>query len=159
VSLRIRRVVTGHDPNGKAIVTIDENSTNVSSLRPGQSGCVIWATDRTPPDNLDEADGSLRPVGTTMANGTVFRVVRYEPGVAPRNHRSNSIDYAMVLSGSIVLQLDEAAEVTLYAGDVLVQRGTLHNWVNRGTDACIIAFVLIDALPLEVGGRRLDATG
>ena len=67
---------------------------------------------------------------TTRDNGTVFRVIEYGPGVTPRNHRTNSIDYAVVLSGEIDMELDDQL-VTLRAGDVLVQRGTIHNWVNR----------------------------
>jgi quercetin dioxygenase-like cupin family protein len=88
----------------------------------------------------------------------VFRVVRFEPGVAPLIHRTSSIDYAVVLAGEIDMELDTAT-VTLHAGDVLVQRGTIHNWVNRGAAPCVIAFVLIDAKPVESGGRVLEAVG
>jgi quercetin dioxygenase-like cupin family protein len=69
-------------------------------------------------------------------------VIRYEPGVAKRNHQTDSIDYAVVLSGEIDMELDEG-EIHLKAGDVLIQRATRHNWVNRGTEPCVIAFVLI----------------
>jgi quercetin dioxygenase-like cupin family protein len=88
----------------------------------------------------------------------VFRVVRFEPGVVPRNHRTDSIDYAVVLDGEIDMDLD-GETVHLKAGDVLVQRGTIHNWINRGTKPCTIAFVLIDAKPVTAGGKRLDAIG
>jgi quercetin dioxygenase-like cupin family protein len=71
-----------------------------------------------------------------------MRIIRYEPGVAKRWHRTDSIDYAVVLSGEIYMQLDEE-EVHLKAGDVMIQRGTMHNWVNRGTEPCLIAFILI----------------
>ena len=64
----------------------------------------------------------------------MFRIVEYRPGVAPRNHRTESLDYAVVLSGEIDMELDGSV-VHLRAGDVLVQRGTVHNWVNRGTRA------------------------
>ena len=93
-----------------------------------------------------------------MSNGTVFRVVEFGPGVAPRNHRTDSIDYAVVLSGEIDMELDDSV-VHLNAGDVLVQRGTIHIWVNRSTKPCAIAFVLIDAKPVEVAGRVLNAVG
>src|SRR5207249_5969713 len=85
-------------------------------------------------------------------------LVEYGPGVAPRNHRTESIDYAVVLSGEIDMQLD-GTEVHLRAGDVLVQRGTIHNWVNRGTQPCVIAFVLIAAKPVERDGKALHALG
>jgi quercetin dioxygenase-like cupin family protein len=74
-------------------------------------------------------------------------------------HRTDSIDYAVVLSGEIDMQLDDGTEVHLRAGDVLVQRGTIHNWINRGTAPCVMAFTLIDAKPVEVGGKMLHATG
>jgi quercetin dioxygenase-like cupin family protein len=64
----------------------------------------------------------------------VFRVVSFGPGVTPRNHRTDSIDYATVISGEIDMELD-GTSVRLKAGDVLVQRGTIHNWVNKGTAA------------------------
>ena len=124
--MRVRRVVTGHDAAGKAVVKIDETCNNVISRRPQHRSCVVWSTG---------------------PNGTVFRIVEYQPGVAPRNHRTESIDYAVVLSGEIDMELDDST-VHLRAGDALVQRGTIHNWVNRGNEPCVIAFVLIAAKPV-----------
>jgi len=158
MDLQIRRVVTGHNADGRAVVKIDEICRNLISTRKGQQSCVVWTTDTAPANNDTDEDAARRPVGTTLAGGTVFRIVRYDPGVAPRNHRTNSIDYAVVLAGEIDMELD-GATAKLKAGDVLVQRGTIHNWINRGTEPCIIAFVLVDAKPVVVGGRRLDATG
>jgi quercetin dioxygenase-like cupin family protein len=120
--------------------------------------CVVWTTESFPVDNTGDADAGLRQVGTTLNNGTVFRVVEFSPGVAPRVHRTDSIDYAVVMSGEIDMELDDSV-VHLKAGDVLVQRGTIHNWVNRGTEPCVIAFVLIDAKPVEVDGKVLNAVG
>ena len=158
MALQVRRVVTGHDVNGRAVVKIDEVSKNLVSGRPGQTGCVIWTTESFPVNNTGDDDEGLRKVGTTLKNGTVFRVNEFAPGVAPRNHRTDSIDYAVVLSGEIDMELEDSV-VHLNAGDVLVQRGTIHNWVNRGTTPCVIAFVLIDATPVEVGGKVLNAQG
>ena len=155
---KLRRIVTGHDQNGRAIVKIDDQVRNVISSRPGASSSVVWSTAGFPVDNTDELDGALRKVQTSESNGTVFRVVRYEPGVAPRRHRTDSIDYAVVISGEIDMELDETV-VHLQAGDVLVQRGTIHNWVNRGSEPCVIAFVLIGAKPVTAGGRTLHAAG
>ena len=159
MSLQIRRVVTGHTKNGRAKVEIDEIATNVISNRPGASSCVVWSTKGFPVDNDGFQDPTAGSFKTTVEGGTVFRIVRYEPGVTPRNHRTDSIDYAVVISGEIEMHLDDGVVVKLKAGDVLVQRGTIHNWVNNGTESCVIAFVLIDAKPVEVGGKRLDATG
>lgn len=158
MSLQLRRVVTRHDANSRAVVKIDKVSKNLSSGRPGATACVVWTSESFPVDNTGDADEGLRKVGTTLKNGTVFRVVEFAPGGAPRVHRTDSIDYAVVMSGEIDMELDDSV-VHLKAGDVLVQRGTIHNWVNRGTQPCVIAFILIDAKPVEVGGKVLHAEG
>jgi quercetin dioxygenase-like cupin family protein len=158
MSLNIRRVITGHDASGRAIVKIDEVAGNVLSRRPGQSSAVIWSTDSFPAMNEGNEDQGLRKTGTTLESGTVFRVVRYEPGVTPRRHRTDSVDYAVVISGEIDMELD-GETVTLKAGDVLVQRGTIHNWVNRSNAPAIIAFALVAAKPVTAGGKTLTAIG
>src|SRR6185312_665843 len=159
MTLQIRRVVTGHSAEGRAKVEIDENVKNVISTRPGASSSVIWATKGFPVNNDGFSDPTSDSFKTTVEGGTVFRVVRYEPGVTPRNHRTDSIDYAVVISGAIEMELDDGVVVNLKAGDVLVQRGTIHNWVNRGTEDCIIAFVLISARPVTANGKPLNAEG
>ncbi|MDI1286370.1 MAG: cupin domain-containing protein [Reyranella sp.] len=161
--MTIRRVVTTHDGNGKAVVAIDEISRDVVSFRPGATVTNVWSTAGFPVDNTGTADASVADgakdiTGTTRDGGTVFRVIEFAPGVAPRNHRTNSIDYAVVLSGEIDMEMDGQV-VTLRAGDVLVQRGTIHDWINRSQAPCVIAFVLIDAHPVETGGKTLSAHG
>jgi len=113
--LNIRRVVTGHDQNGRAIVAIDETCRNVISGRRNHASCVVWSTGEFP-----------------------------------------AVDYAVVVSGEIDMEMD-GTTVHLAAGDVLVQRGTIHNWINRGTKPCVIAFVLIAAKPVERSGKILGA--
>ena len=159
MSLKIRRVVTGHDAQGRAKVEIDEIAKNVISTRPGASSSVIWSTKGFPVDNDGFNDPTTGTFKTTVEGGTVFRVVRYEPGVTPRNHRTDSIDYAVVISGEIDMELDDGVTVHLKQGDVLVQRGTIHNWVNRGKEVCIIAFVLISSKPVSAAGKVLHAVG
>ncbi|HSF07706.1 MAG TPA: cupin domain-containing protein [Methylomirabilota bacterium] len=158
MALQVRRVITGHDAAGRAIVKIDEVSRNLASARPGATACVIWSTEGFPISNDGQADEGLRKVGTTLKNGTIFRIIEFAPGVAPRNHRTDSIDYIVVMSGEIDMELDDST-VHLKAGDVMVQRGTIHNWVNRGTQPCVLAVVLVDAKPVEAGGRVLNAIG
>jgi len=158
MTLQVRRVVTGHDAHGHAVVTVDETTGNVKTTRPGATASVIWTTATAPADNDGAEDGGARDVGTTLAGGTVFRVIEFMPGVAPRLHRTDSIDYAVVIAGEIDMVLDDS-EVRLRAGDVLVQRGTVHNWVNRGDRPCVMAFVLIDAKPVTAGGKTLRAFG
>lgn len=150
MALSVRRVVTGHDADGKAVVKIDDVGANWSTGRANQSAQVIWATDDLPVDfSEDGEDKGARDIGTAVTGGSVFRVVEYGPGVAPRNHRTDSIDYAVVMSGEIDMDLNGEI-VHLKAGDVLVQRATIHNWVNNGTEPCVIAFALI--------GSRGDST-
>ena len=159
MALQIRRVVTGHNASGRAVVKIDEEvAKNLVSSRPGATACVVWTTESFPVDNTGEEDAGLRKTGTTLDNGTVFRILELAPGVTPRNHRTDSIDYAVVMSGEVDMELDDAT-VHLKAGDVLVQRGTIHNWVNRGSEPCVIAFVLIAAKPVAVGDKVLQAQG
>jgi quercetin dioxygenase-like cupin family protein len=158
MTLKMRRVVTGHDKNGKAMVKIDELVKNVVQSRPGASASVIWSTDKFPVDNTDEFDGAQRKVGTSVDTGVVFRVVKFDPGVSPRNHRTDSLDCAVVLSGEIDMVLDDTT-VRLKAGDALVQRGTVHNWINNGKEPCVIAFVLVGAKPVTVDGKTLHAHG
>jgi quercetin dioxygenase-like cupin family protein len=158
MALQIRRVVTGHDSSGRAVVKIDEVARNLVSSRAGATACVVWTTEGFPVDNTGEEDAGLRKTGTTLDNGTVFRILELAPGVTPRNHRTDSIDYAVVMSGEVDMEIDDT-KVHLKAGDVLVQRGTIHNWVNHGTEPCVIAFVLIAAKPVTVGGKVLHAEG
>jgi len=159
MALRVRRVVTGHDSEGRAVVVSDGPLANVTSRRPAHEAAAVWTTRGYPVSNDGSDDPSRREIGSTVKDGTVFRVVSYGPGCAPRRHRTDSIDYAVVMSGEIDMELDGGEAVHLKAGDVLVQRGTIHNWVNNGVEPCVIAFVLIDARPVEVGGRVLNATG
>lgn len=168
MAFECRRVVTGHTDDGKSTVLYDSpmaltergipNADARGEGRTGAASRVIWSTHGFPVDNDDPSDTATREVHLSESDGTVFRIVRFAPGVTPRNHRTDSIDYAVVMSGSIEMELDDAT-VRLAAGDVLVQRGTIHNWVNRGTEPCVIAFVLIGAHPATVNGVSLPATG
>ncbi len=158
MTLSIRRVVTGHDAEGRAKVLVDEQVKNVISNRPGATSSVIWSSQGFPVDNDGDADPTGKSIGTTLNNGTVFRVVKFDPGVSPRNHRTDSVDYAVVISGEIDMALD-IGTVHLKAGDVLVQRGTVHNWINNGKEPCVIAFTLVSAKPVTAGGKSLAAHG
>jgi quercetin dioxygenase-like cupin family protein len=156
--MQLRRVVTAHDPDGKAVVKIDEMCANVISRRPLHSSCVVWSSAEFPVDNAAAGDLAQRDLAVVGRSDTVFRVVQYEPGVAPRNHRTETLDYAVVMRGEIDMEID-GATVHLRQGDVLVQRGTIHNWINRGTEPCTIAFVLIAARQPPSAGTELQAVG
>jgi len=109
--------------------------------RPGFSHVPMWATKKLPAE-MTEEDPNTWQLGTSLAGGSVFRFGRYEPGVSGRWHRTDSVDYAICLSGELWMELEEGV-VQLKPGDVVIQRGTIHNWVNRGKEVCIMAFVLI----------------
>ncbi len=158
MALSVRRVITGHDSDGKAVVNIDEVVTSPGGSRPGISSKVLWTTDRSPADNNSDEDMSQRPVNASVPSGSTLRVIEYLPGVSPRNHRTRTVDYVIVISGEIDMQMDDT-KVHLNAGDVLVQRGTIHNWENRSTEPCVIAFVLIDAEPVAADGNELEIVG
>ena len=76
--------------------------------------------------------------------GTIFRIIEFQPGNTAGMHVTETIDYALVMSGELDMELDDGVEVHLQQGDVLVQRATIHDWHNRSTEACVMAFVLID---------------
>src|SRR5207237_8144325 len=123
------------------------------------NGCVrnIGTTEPAPADNSGQQDGGARPGRFTMIeNGTVFRILHFLPGVAQRVHRTDSIDYLVVMAGEIDMELDDGVSVHLQTGDVMVQRGTVHNWVNKETEACTMAVSLVHAKAVEAGGRRLS---
>ena len=122
---------------------------NSREPRPNDSLCVVWTNDSVPADNFDPADGALKAQESRVPNGAAFRIIQHAPGRNGRLHRTQTVDYGIVLSGSIVMVLDDGVEVTLNAGDAIVQRGTNHNWINRGQEPCTIAFVLVDAKPIE----------
>src|SRR5262249_55034128 len=156
--LQVRRGITGHDAGGRAGVTIDEVCKHAASGRPGAAAVHIWAAGGFPANNDGAAGEGVRKGGTTPAKGTVFRMLEFAPGLAARNHRTDSIDYIVIISGEIDMELDDT-RVHLKAGDVMVQRGTIHNWVNNGTAPCVLAVILIDAKSVEVPGKVLHAIG
>ncbi len=149
--MQVRRVVTGHDADGRAIFLMDDE------VEEGRLGAQIWSTAQVPADNLDEADGGRREIGIT-APGSAIRVMSIGPGHRSPMHRTQSIDYGVVLEGEIDLELDDGATRTVKAGDIVVQRGTIHAWVNNSAAPCRIAFILIAAEPLSIGATLLEPT-
>lgn len=168
---KIRRIVTGHDKDGKAVVLKDGHAENIYVLpTAGFTSTLLWVTDETPADLSGNSDQGDRDVAVgPPERGSIFRTVEFPPvgdggasidaaalaedmGIPrdvsklrhPFMHRTQSIDYAICLSGKITMMLDEE-DVEVNAGDVIVQRGTDHAWVNNGTEPCVMVFVLIGA--------------
>jgi quercetin dioxygenase-like cupin family protein len=152
-SPHFRRVVTGHDAAGTAIVLIDGPATNHKFPDPHVSSTMMWSTDAAPTSILGDEDEGARILGTAPpANGSRFTMMEFQPGnVVHGLHRTDTVDYAICISGELDMFLDATNFVTLRAGDVLIQRGTYHAWANRGTEPCRLAVVLIDALPKREG--------
>ena len=168
----VRRIVTGHDDKGKAVVVSDGPAPNVRVRKgTGITATLLWVTDETPADMSANSDRAAREIGVPPPdNGSILRIVDFPPitpeaasvshadvvremGLGrhvpegarhPFVHRTRSIDYAIVLAGEIDMLLDDS-EVHKKAGDILVQQGTNHAWVNNGKETCRIAFILIDA--------------
>lgn len=150
----IRRVVTGHTGSNVARVMLDAPATNAKYPGKGVVSTLIWCTDEMPADiSVGEKfeDMGARILGSPPPpNGTRFAVIDFPPGNAAVVHRTETIDYVLVLAGEIDMDMDDSS-VRLKAGDVMVQRGTNHAWVNRGTERARVAFVLVDAKPLGIG--------
>jgi hypothetical protein len=121
---------------------------------PAQSRKLRGLVDRVV--STDRDGRRLRPVATRIERHRIPD--RRLSSAWRRVIRTDSIDYAIVLSGESDMEIDGAL-VHLRGGDVLVQRGTIHNWTNPGTEPCVVAFVLVAAKPVERAGKVLNATG
>jgi len=179
---RVRRVLTGHDADGKSMFLMDGLAPNVKEMAsmPGLGLTDLWETKDAPARNEGGADNADRPVRLEPpANGTILRIVEFPPDSAwrgrtdgragfdsigaghaqdahssdPMMHKTASVDYIIVLKGEIYAIMDKG-ETLLKAGDVLVQRGTNHSWSVRGSEPCIIAAVLVSAAPLGAKKRK-----
>lgn len=156
MSQAIRRIVTGHTENGKAIFIIDEEIETIVIPTGDAAMATIWTTADVPADCNDDTDGRLRDAGTTLNGGSVIRIVDMLPGASSPMHRTSSIDYGIVMSGSIELELENNVYKTINAGQIIVQRGTIHKWRNPSNlEICRIIFVLTEAKPFEIDGEAL----
>jgi mannose-6-phosphate isomerase-like protein (cupin superfamily) len=168
----LRRLVTGHDSTGKAVVVSDGQPDDLLIMAErGVAFTEMWRFSSVPTalDAWGERDPGVQLSIAPAPGGVNFRVVQFDPrspeavvdGEAafakmgspdayvpnarhPAMHRTSTVDFAIVISGSITLLLDDQ-DVTLAPGDVVVQRGTNHAWVNHASEPCLIAFVLTDA--------------
>ncbi len=153
----VRRVVTGHNAEGRAVFRSDQRFEPKVIPSGDAAMALVWTTATVPADNNDETDGRERDAGTTLPGGSVIRIVDMLPGGQSPAHRTNSIDYGIVLSGQLELELDDGEKTLLGPGDIVVQRGTMHLWRNpSATEVCRIAFILIEAPAFTLNGRPLE---
>jgi quercetin dioxygenase-like cupin family protein len=152
----VQRVVTGHDHAGRAVFK-SEDVTPTKMIPSGDASfLLLWTTPTVPADNNDETDGRERDAGLTLNQGSVIRVIDMLPGKESPMHRTNSIDYGIVLQGEIELELDDGAKMTVREGGVIIQRGTNHLWRNTTDKVTRIAFILIEAPAYLHNGVPLD---
>jgi mannose-6-phosphate isomerase-like protein (cupin superfamily) len=175
----VRRVITGHRADGRSTVLMDGPAPSVKARKAGNASTLLWVTEESPASVAGTADRADREMAVPPPRrGSIFRIAEFPPrtggevrdnetvlrdfgigadvkrGRPPRHpaiHRTRSLDYVIVLEGEIHLLLDDG-EVRLGAGDVVVQRGTNHAWINRGDAVCRLGMVFIDAEePPELG--------
>ena len=171
----IRRIVTGHNPQGKAVIAMDGAPPRSIELKavPGTVFYEIWNTNASPAPIDNGDDPTLRPLQLhPMPQGSIIRFVDIPPDAVQNQvsdadiaagfaqigaasattrragsphrlmHRTETIDYGIVLDGELTLIVDRG-ETTLKAGDIVIQRGTNHAWANRTNKPCRVAFILI----------------
>lgn len=149
MSRSVRRIVTGHDREGKSIVVADGPPPPASAPSSRVVNFVeLWSTQSDPAELGAEIakEPTERPFSLGPgAHGSVLRLVDFAPeppGATPRMHRTETLDYGIVLEGEIYMILDDS-ETLVRAGDIVVQRGTDHAWQNRSNAPCRMAFILL----------------
>jgi mannose-6-phosphate isomerase-like protein (cupin superfamily) len=184
---RVRRVLTGHDADGRSTFIADGEAPNVKEMAsmPGLALTDLWETGAAPARNDGDKDAAARPVHLEPPkNGTILRIVEFPPDSAwrggadgaaafksigaghaqdrgsrdPMMHKTSTVDYIIVLKGEIHAVM-ETGEKLLRAGDILVQRGTNHSWSVRGNEPCIVAAVLVSAKPMGSSKKKSSKSG
>ena len=182
---RVRRVLTGHDAEGRSTFIADGIAPNMKEMPsfPGLALTDLWETNGAPASNAGDEDAADRPIRLEPPrNGTILRIVEFPPdstrprdsdgsagfkaigaghaqdrhSADPMMHKTATVDYIIVLKGEICAVM-ETGETLLRAGDILVQRGTNHSWSVRGTEPCIVAAVLVSAGPVGKPARKKTA--
>jgi quercetin dioxygenase-like cupin family protein len=143
--MKIRRILTGHDAQGRSLVADD----SLIDSHPGKMDAAIAIADlwlNGLPPALDGADPTQSDFPVLPNDGgAVFRILELMPGTAPHMHKTATIDYIVVLAGTLSMLLDDGTELAMKPHDVMIQRATVHGWANRGTEPCRFATVVIDA--------------
>jgi len=144
----IRRIVTTHDGSGTAVVMNDGWPPGYRGSGRGNVSALLWSSDETPAEIWSAEDYGTRTLGTQPPpRGSRFCIIDYPPGTPGRMHRTETLDFIVCLAGGIDMEMDDGLIIHLGAGDVMVQQGTIHSWVNNGTETCRLAIALLDAKP------------
>ncbi|MCJ1471556.1 hypothetical protein MMC13_000196 [Lambiella insularis] len=154
--------ITSHNKAGQAVVhsTINEPQKQYPGYR--TSSNLVYTTSVFPADLNDDTDLKQHQavkaegkLGLVKPNGTVCRIVDFAPHNKVMMHRTQSLDYGVVLEGALEMELDDGSKTLMTRGDVAVQRATMHAWVNASdTEWARMLFVLQECQPLLIGGER-----
>jgi quercetin dioxygenase-like cupin family protein len=146
MSFKIRRILTGHDAQGRSLVADDGLIESTRGKMQSEIQIAnLWIHESLPP-LLDGPDPAQKPFPMLPSNGgAVFRVLELAPGTVPHMHKTETIDYVVVLAGAVTMLLDDGVELTMKPHDTMIQRATVHGWANRGSEPCRFATVVIDA--------------
>ncbi|KAJ6551409.1 hypothetical protein B0H19DRAFT_1157526 [Mycena capillaripes] len=154
-----RLVVTGHSDDGTSVFTYDEIRKPFSPFGPAGSQFVSFhASPTVPASNTAPYPELATVLPRCPPEGVLFCITDIPAGGSAPMHRTLSIDYAVVLSGEIVLILDGGEEKTVKTGEFMVQRGANHAWQNRTQEPCRIAVVMVGTEKIVVGGEASEAT-
>jgi len=151
-----RRIVTGHNDQGQAIV-IKDSRIPCEPTGFNADFAVLWETDKFPTSN----DGDEDPVAKKTLNlankdGIVLRVVDFPPNAPTAMHRTISLDFGILFEGELDCHFDSGEVVHMKPGDVCVQRGTMHGWTNPTDKPARMYFILTAAEPVTINGKSLD---
>lgn len=167
MAFSIRRIVTGHDDKGRAILAMDSViPSRAGRFDDGTHVQEYWQTDSLPPrQDGGDAVAERTPV-TPRLNGSILRMLHIPPGAkGDELHRTATLDYFLVMDGEIEMTLDDEKSVAFKKGDTIVMRNTMHGWRNRSDKMCLLFEVLIDArggrglLPPNTGADPQDTRG
>ena len=142
----MRRIVTGWDEQGESVVLLDDEPPRLVDTEQAKAW-EVWVADDTPPDLRDAVDTAQRRPWSLVPpepRGTAFRVIEFHPGGSSGMHSTDTLDYVVILSGHITLSTG-TRELVLGPGDVVVQRGTPHDWTNHTNESCFAAVVLVSS--------------
>ncbi|KAJ5757210.1 uncharacterized protein N7511_007392 [Penicillium nucicola] len=149
-----RRVVTGHNNEGLATVRHD-SYLNIQPYGDGTNLTPFWYTTEQPADVSRSQDKSLlTPSG--LPTGSGFTAYDLPPQSEGLFHRSITLDYVIVVKGSVVLGLDDGSRVTLNEGDVVVQQATMHSWNNVSTEWARVYGIMVPAQAPTINGKELE---
>ncbi|KAI5466227.1 hypothetical protein BGZ63DRAFT_375665 [Mariannaea sp. PMI_226] len=156
----VRRYITTHDENGKAIWDTSL-PVEVQGHRTGGFTMHTSYVNQNEPDHNDDKDlksyhENLVESDVAPVSGSVLRVVDIWPGYPGILHRTGSIDYGIVIEGEVECILDDGASKTFQRGDIIIQRGTIHAWKNTGKEVARICFTLLPTPPIMIEDKELE---